>query len=315
MDKISLQKPLVVILGPTASGKTSLGIELAECYNGEIVGADSRQIYLEMDIATAKPTNEEQARVPHHLIDLISPDQSFTLANFQSTATAFIDDIHRRGKIPFLVGGTGLYIRAIVDGLAIPSVSPNPELRQQWEELAAKEGHDALHALLAQHDPLAATNIPPSNVRRIIRALEVCVLTGQSFSAQQISQRPPYSIVILGLNTERAQLYAWADIRIDAMLASGLVEEVERLVAHGYSWDLPAMSGLGYRQIGAYLRSEMSLADAITRLKYDTHGFIRKQLIWFRPDTRIKWLDAAVPNRLDLAIESLQNCQTEADIL
>lgn len=303
----TVKPPLFVLVGPTASGKTALAISLAEQFNGEIVGADSRQIYQSMDIGTAKPTPAERARVPHHLIDIIAPDDPFTLANYQRRATAAIADIHARGKTPVLVGGTGLYVRAITDNLTIPEVAPDLAKRQTWETLAANDGPAAVHALLAQVDPVAAANIPASNVRRVIRALEVTEATGQPFSAQQQRGPNPYAMVMLGLNTDRARLYTWADARIDAMMMAGFVAEVEGLVAAGYAWDLPAMSSLGYRQIGAYLRGEMPLADAVQRLKFDTHRFIRKQLVWFRPDPRIQWLDPAAPKVGEQAIAAIAN--------
>lgn len=292
---------LIVLVGPTASGKTALALQLAQQLNGEIVNADSRQIFRQMEIGTAKPSPAEQQLVPHHLIDVVAPDEPFTLADYQQSAQKAISDIAQRGRQPILVGGTGLYIRALVDGLAIPTVPPQPEQRQAWEDLAATEGVAAVHRLLQQCDPQAAATIPATNVRRVIRALEVTTATGQPFSSQQQRLPPPYPSIILGLNTERARLYSWADMRVDAMIKNGLVAEVAALVAAGYSWDLPAMSSLGYRQIGQYLCNEMSLAAAIERLKFDTHGFIRKQLVWFRPDQRINWLDAADPTLLQQA--------------
>lgn len=288
--------PLIAVVGPTASGKTALGIALAEALGGEIVSADSRQIYRTMEIGTAKPTPAERARVPHHLLDVVAPDEAFTLADYQRLATAAIADIHARGKLPLIVGGTGLYLRAVLDGLAIPAVAPDPAQRAAWEALAAREGPAALHALLAARDADAAAKIPANNVRRVIRALEVVTATGQPFAAQQQRHPTPYHLLMLGLNTDRARLYQWADARVEAMLAAGLVAEVERLVARGYAWSLPALSSLGYAQIGAYLRGEMTLPAAVQRLQWDTHGFIRKQLIWFRPDTRIRWLDPAAPD-------------------
>lgn len=285
--------PLLVLVGPTASGKTALALALAERFGGEIVSADSRQIYRLMDTGTAKPTPAERARVPHHLLDVVWPDEPYTLAQYQEDATRAIAAIGTRGHLPLLVGGTGLYIRAVVDGLAIPRVPPDLALRTALEEEAVAQGPTALHARLAALDPTAATKIAPANVRRVIRALEVCLATGQPFSAQRGTRPTPYRTLHLGLNTERATLYAWADQRVDAMLAAGLVVEVEGLVARGYGWELPAMSSLGYREIGAMLRGEVSLADATTRLKLATHAYIRRQLTWFRPDPRIRWLDCA----------------------
>ena len=288
--------PLLVLVGPTASGKSALALTLAERFGGEIVSADSRQIYRLMDIGTAKPTAAERMRLPHHLLDLVWPDEPFSLAQYQAAATRTIADVAARGHLPMLVGGTGLYIRAIVDGLAIPQVPPNPTLRATLEAEAATKGAGALHAQLAALDPAAAAAIAPTNVRRVIRALEVCLTTGRPFSAQQGARPTPYRPLALGLNTNRAMLYSWADQRVEAMVAAGLVAEVEGLVARGYGWDLPAMSSLGYREIGAHLRGELVLRDAVARLQLATHAYIRRQLTWFRPEGRIRWLDAAEGN-------------------
>jgi tRNA dimethylallyltransferase len=291
--------PLLALVGPTATGKTALALSLADRLRDvitcEAVSADSRQIYRGMDIATAKPMPAERARLAHHLIDIVDPDEGYTLAQYQADAVAAVAAIHARGRLPLLVGGTGLYVRAVVDGLAIPRVAPNPTLRAELEAEAAAHGAAALHARLAALDPVAAERIAPSNVRRLVRALEVCILTGQPFSAQQGARPTPYRTLLLGLNMDRPALYARADARIDAMLAAGVVEEVERLLGAGYAWDLPAMSSLGYREIGAYLRGELSLPAAIGRFKLATHAYIRRQLTWFRPDSRITWLDAALP--------------------
>ncbi|HEY7125402.1 MAG TPA: tRNA (adenosine(37)-N6)-dimethylallyltransferase MiaA [Ktedonobacterales bacterium] len=289
--------PLLVLAGPTATGKTGLAIALARRLGGEIVSADSRQIYRGMDIGTAKPTPEQRALVPHHLLDVVAPDESYTLAQYQADAQAAIAAIHSRGlppsggRLPLLVGGTGLYIRAVVDNLAIPQVPPNQELRQQLEEEAAQQGSAALHARLAALDPLGAARIDPANLRRVIRALEVVLLTGQPFSAQQGARPSPYRPLFLGLHGPREVLYARADQRVDAMLASGLVEEVQRLIAAGYDWHLPSMSSLGYQEIGSSLRGEMTLEAAVERLKFNTHHYIRRQLTWFHAEQRIHWLD------------------------
>jgi tRNA dimethylallyltransferase len=290
--------PLLVIVGPTATGKTALALALAERLRGEraleVVSADSRQIYRLMDIATAKPTPTERARLPHHLLDVVWPDETYTLAQYQADATTAIADITRRGALPLLVGGTGLYVRAVVDGLAIPAVPPAPELRADLEAEAAAYGSAALHTRLAALDPEAAARIGPRNTRRLIRALEVTLLTGQPFSAQQGRRPTPYRPLPLGLTMDRAALYARADARIEGMLAAGLVEETRALVERGYDWSLPAMSSLGYREIGAYLRGEIALEAAVERFKLATHAYIRRQLTWFRADTRIIWLDAAL---------------------
>lgn len=290
---------LLALVGPTATGKTALAVALAErlrpVVGCEAVSADSRQVYRGMDIATAKPTPAERARLPHHLLDIISPDQEYSLARYQADATASIGAIAHRRRLPLLVGGTGLYVRAVVDGLAIPAVAPNPALRARLAAEAATHGLAALHARLAQLDPLAAARIDARNPRRLIRALEVCLSTGRTFSAQQDRRASNYRPLLLGLNTERPALYARADARIDAMVGAGLVEETRALVARGYDWHLPAMSSLGYREIGAYLRGELTLDAAVERFKRGTHAYIRRQLTWFRRDPRITWLDAALP--------------------
>jgi tRNA dimethylallyltransferase len=261
----------------------------------EAVSADSRQIYLGMDIATAKPTALDRSRLSHHLLDLVRPDESYTLARYQKDADATIKAIWSRGHLPLLVGGTGLYVSAVVDGLAIPAVAPDPALRSELETVAREQGTAALHARLAQLDPVAAGRIDAHNPRRLIRALEVCLLSGRPISEQQGTRPTPYQPLILGLSMERQALYQQADARIDLMLQLGLVEETRRLVAAGYGWELPSMSSLGYREIGAYLREETSLPDAVARFKLATHNYIRRQLTWFRSGERTHWLDASEP--------------------
>lgn len=297
------QPPLIALVGPTASGKTDLALRLAQTLPGklnisgvEIVSADSRQIYRLMDIATAKPTAEERAIAPHHLLDVVWPDESYTLAEYQRDAQAAITAIHSRGALPLLVGGTGLYMRAVVDGLAIPSVEPQLALRAALEAEAAARGPAALVERLRAIDPDSARTIDPSNVRRLIRAIEVSEVTGAPFSAQRGARPTPYRTALtLGVNMERAPLYARADRRIARMLEQGLVEETRALLQRGYDWKLPSMSSLGYREIGAYLRGEITLGGAIKQFEFATHAYIRRQLTWFRADERIHWLDASLP--------------------
>ena len=252
---------LICIIGPTGVGKTALAIELAERLNGEIVSADSRQIYRGMDIGTGKPTPDQLRRARHHLIDRVDPDQSYTLAEYQTDAYAAIDDIFARGKQPLLVGGTGLYVRAVTEGLQIPAVPPNAELRAQLEERAAREGGAKLYEELQQIDPEAAAKIDPRNVRRTIRALEVYLATGQKFSAAGAAEPPPFAVRRIGLTLPRDELYRRVDARVDEMIARGWLDEVRALAAK-YDWALPALSSLGYPQMGAVLRGEMTLADA-----------------------------------------------------
>ena len=282
---------LVVIVGPTAVGKSALALRLADALGGEIVSADSRLVYRYMDIGTAKPTPQEQALVRHHVIDLVDPDEEYTLARFQADAYRAIDGILARGRLPLLVGGTGLYVRAVVDGLRIPQVEPQPELRAALEERARREGAEHIHRELERLDPLSARRIDPRNVRRVIRALEVHRVTGKPFSHFQQASPPPYPILMIGLTADREDLYRRIDDRVDAQLAAGLVDENRRLLAMGYDYHLPSMSGLGYRQIGMYLRGEVGLSRAVEILKFETHRFARQQYTWFRlDDRRIHWL-------------------------
>ena len=272
-------------------------MQLAQRFDGEIVSADSRTMYRGMDIATAKPTRAEQERVPHHLIDVVEPDAELTLAEYQRRAYAAIDDIFTRGKIPFLVGGTGLYVRAVVEGYNIPRVPPNMARRAELELIPAPE----LYARLQTLDAEIAQTILPNNTRRIIRALEVIEVTGEKMSALQTRHPPPYPIAQIGLSLPRPLLYARVDARIEKMLENGLVDEVRGLVAHGYAFDLPSMTSLGYREIGAFVRGEIPLDEAITLLKSNTRKFIRHQANWFRPsDTRIHWFDLAVSKYDDI---------------
>ncbi|RME37860.1 MAG: tRNA (adenosine(37)-N6)-dimethylallyltransferase MiaA [Thermoflexia bacterium] len=285
--------PVVAIVGPTAVGKTALSIYLAERLNGEVVSADSRLFYRGMDIGTAKPTPEEQARVPHHLIDIADPDETVGLAQFLQLAQAAIREIHRRGRLPFVVGGTGQYVRALLEGWSPPAVPPDPALRAQLEEEARREGPEALYARLAALDPEAAAKIDPRNVRRVVRALEVCLRTGRPFSAQRAVATPPYRTLWIGLTMDRKALYARADARVDAMVQAGLAEEVRRLLEAGYTWDLPAMSGLGYIQFQPYFEGRATLEEVAAQIKRDTRRLIRHQYAWFRlNDPRIHWFDA-----------------------
>jgi len=284
---------LLILVGPTAVGKTALSLRLAEMLDGEIVSADSRLFYRGMDVGTAKPTPEQRACVPHHLIDIADPDETVGLAGFQERAYAAIDAVHARGKLPLLVGGTGQYVRAVVEGWRIPRVPPNPDLRAELEAQARLEGAGALHARLAQLDPVAAERLDYRNVRRVVRALEVCIVTGRPISEQQGKQPPPYRILQIGLTMDREVLYDRTDRRVDGMMDAGLEDEVRRLVEAGYGWRLPAMSGLGYVQFEPYFEGQATLEDAVAEIKLATHRFIRRQYNWFRLDNpAILWFDA-----------------------
>ncbi|MBA7661898.1 tRNA dimethylallyltransferase [subsurface metagenome] len=295
---------LLAIIGPTGSGKSKLAIRLAQQFNGEIVSADSRQVYCHMDIGTAKPSRHELSLVPHHLINIVNPDEDFSLAQYQNLAGKAIDGIQRRHKLPLLVGGSGLYIWSVLEGWGIPPVPPDPELRHSLEAKAAKVGRDELYHELIRVAPATAQRIDPRNVRRVIRALEVHTSTDPSLSQPQRKQAPPFKTLIVGLTADRAELYRRIDSRVDEMLAQGLVAEVEKLVSRGYDFNLPAMSGIGYKQIGMFLRGELTLAVAVQQIKFETHRFVRHQYAWFQlKDDRIQWFD--IHRQLDSEINSL----------
>ncbi len=283
---------LVAVVGPTAAGKTAVALHLAQALDGEIVSADSRQVYRLMTIGTAKPSPEELSRVPHHLIDILDPDGGLTLAEFQKMAYNAINAVLARNRLPFLVGGTGQYVWAVLEGWQIPRVPPDRALRKELEAFAEEHGSEALHGCLAAKDPRAARAIDHRNIRRVIRALEVCLKAGQPITELQRRVPPPYDLHIFGLDHPREELYRRIDARVDAMMESGLLQEVERLAAAGYGWDLPSMTGLGYAQLGKYLRGEVTLEEAVSEIKTQTHRFVRQQYTWFRPDDpRIHWFD------------------------
>jgi tRNA dimethylallyltransferase len=287
---------LLAIVGPTAAGKTEVGILLAEALGGEIISADSMQVYRGMDIGTGKPSAEQLARVPHHLIDIVDPDQPFSVADYQARAQAALAQIRGRGRLPILVGGSGLYVRAVVDGLAFPMAPPDPELRRRLMEEARVKGLAALHARLVQVDPEAGQRIHPRDAKRIIRALEVQAQTGRPISELQSldrERRARYNAGIreFGLLLPRAELYRRIEVRVDEMVARGLVEEVRRLAGRGYGEGLVSMKGLGYAQLLPHLRGACSLEEAVQLLKRDSRRFAKRQLTWFRVDRRIEWVE------------------------
>ena len=285
---------LVAVVGTTATGKTQMAVQLARVFGGEVVNADSRQIYRHMDIGTNKPTIAELASVPHHLIDIISPNDDFSLSEYQKLACRSINEIQSRNRLPLLVGGSGQYVWAVLEGWNIPHIAPNLELRKSLETQAAATGKETLYQELLRVDPEAAAKIGPHNTRRIIRALEVYHTAGIPISVLQKKEPPPYRTTIIGLKLEREELYRRIDARVDKMIASGLVAEVEKLLQMGYDVNLSSMSSIGYRQIVQYLRGEMILEDAVQQTKTETHRYARQQQNWFRlSDKRIHWFDAA----------------------
>ena len=284
------QPPLILIVGPTAVGKTEIAIQLAERMDGEIVSADSRLFYRGMDIGTAKPTREEQARVPHHLIDIANPDEILSLAVFQQKAHEAIVDIHTRSKLPFLVGGTGQYVRAVTEGWTPPEVLPNESLRDELARMKEEKGLEWLHDKLKSLDPVAAEKIDARNFRRTIRALEVIMTTGKKFSEQRGQSVSPYHLVTIGLTRPREELYQRVDLRIESMFASGFVDEVKSLLDKGYSPALPTMSAIGYRECVSVVKGELSEEQAKVQIRRGTRVFVRRQANWFKEsDPNIHW--------------------------
>jgi tRNA dimethylallyltransferase len=285
--------PIIVIVGPTASGKTEVSIQLASRLNGEIISADSRQFYLYMDIGTAKPTNQELALVPHHLINVAHPSSPWSLAAFQESAKKCIDDIYSRDKVPFLVGGTGQYIWGLIEGWTVPSQPTNLQLRNCLEVWANELGPIGIHSVLGKLDSEGAKIVQPENVRRTIRALEVIFSSGHRFSAQRLKIPPDLDFILLGILWDRPALYHRVDQRIEIMMNTGLVEEVRSLLDSGLDPQTSAMSAIGYREIVGYLTGKHGLDEAVMLMKRNTRQYIRRQANWFKlNDTRIEWFSA-----------------------
>lgn len=281
---------IIAIVGPTASGKTALGITLAKTVGGEIVSADSRQIYRGMDIGTAKPTVAERHAVPHHLIDIRNPDEEYTVAEYQRDAIVAVDDILARNKIPFLVGGTGLYVRAIVENLAIPNIPANPKLRAEIEQTVARNGLEATFKKLIELDPEAAYVVDPKNPRRVTRALEVALATGIPFTAQRSKRTPRYDALTLCLNSPPEILHRRIDRRVDAMMRDGLVGEVKTLIRK-YGRTPVAFDAIGYREIIDYVAGTLSLEEAVATIKINSWHYAKRQITWFKKDRSAHWVD------------------------
>jgi tRNA dimethylallyltransferase len=305
-------KRLIAIVGPTGIGKSRLALQLAGIFHGEIISADSRQVYRYLDIGTAKPTPQELSLVPHHLINVVDPDEDFSLAQYLTLADKAIEGIFKKGRLPILVGGTGLYIKAVLEGWQVPPVSPDREFRYNREKQASERNIDELYNELVIADPDAAAKIERRNVRRVIRALEVHARTGKAFSQLGRKNTPVFTPFIIGLTTARAELYRMVDHRVDEMIVRGLIQEIENLKKKGYDLDLPSMSGIGYRQIGQFLKGELTLEEAVHKMKTETHRFIRHQYAWFRrDDARIHWFD--VKSQPELTIEKMVSAFLASD--
>ena len=307
--------PLILLVGPTAVGKTEIAIPLAERLNGEIVSADSRLFYRGMNIGTAKPSREEQARVPHHLIDIADPDEIISLAVFQQKARQAIVDVHTRKKLPLLVGGTGQYIRAVTEGWTPPEVVPNDRLREELERMKVERGALWLHERLKAMDSAAAVNIDPRNFRRTIRAIEVIMTTGKKFSEQRGQADSPYHLLTIGLTRPRTELYARVDARIESMFAKGFLEEVRGLLEMGYSPALPTMSAIGYRECVAVLEGKIQVEEAKQLIGRATRVFVRRQANWFKEsDPTISWfrVEEGVIQKIEAVIRQSLSAQVNA---
>lgn len=287
-------KPLIILTGPTAVGKTKLSIELAKSINGEIISADSMQVYKHMDIGTAKIKPNEMEGIRHYLIDELEPEEEFSVVKFQSLAKQYMEDIYRRGKVPVIVGGTGFYIQAIVKDIDFTENEQDNCYRKALEEMAKERGASFLHEKLKAIDPESAKSIHENNVKKVIRALEYYQQTGEKISEHnqiQSQKKSSYDFVYFVLSDNRQKLYDRINLRIDEMLKEGLVKEVESLVAAGYNRDLVSMQGLGYKEIIAYLNGECTLDEAVYILKRDTRHFAKRQLTWFHREEHVTWVD------------------------
>lgn len=293
MNGDAAKQQLLVLVGPTAVGKTKLSLEIAKRIPCEIISGDSMQVYRGMDIGTAKASAEERRQVPHHLIDILDPREPFSVADFQKLAEAAIADIGKRGKLPFVVGGTGLYIQSLCYGYHFSEAGADEGFREEQRRYLAVHGEQALHDRLRAVDPESAERLHPRDTRRVIRALEIHHLTGKPLSAHLREQKrdSPYRLCLIGLTMERGQLYRRIEERVDAMIRDGLVDEVRRLLELGCTREHVSMQGLGYKEIAAYLEGECSLDEAIERLKRDTRRFAKRQLSWFRHMRDLNWVD------------------------
>ncbi|MBD1372938.1 tRNA (adenosine(37)-N6)-dimethylallyltransferase MiaA [Hazenella sp. IB182357] len=291
-----MKPKVLVITGPTAVGKTATSMSLAHSLHGEIISGDSMQVYQGMDIGTAKATTVERTQIPHHMIDLVTPDESFSVQDYQQQARACIADITNRGAIPLIVGGTGLYIESVIYEYEMPDVAEHPEIRRRYVAMAEQKGVAYLHQQLFQVDPESAKKLHPNDVRRVIRALEVHEVTGTPFSQLKRKGSSPFDVLWLGLTMPRELLYERINQRVDHMLKRGLIEEVETLKAKGYHLGLTSMQAIGYKEMMWYLNGEISYEEAVRVLKQGTRKYAKRQLSWFRRNNDINWFDMTQPD-------------------
>ncbi len=288
-----MKKPLFILTGPTAVGKTALSLKAAEAFQGEIISADSMQVYKGMDIGSAKITKEEMGGIPHHLIDVLSPEEPFHVVRFQEMAKKALEGIYERGHLPIVTGGTGFYIQALLYDIDFTENDGDAACRARLEALAKEKGPAHLYRLLEERDPKAAREIHAHNIKRVIRALEFYEKTGTPISLHNQAEREkesPYRFAYIILNRDRAELYRRIDLRVDQMLSDGLLEEVRSLKARGYTRDMVSMQGLGYKELLAYLDGELPLEEAVRILKRDTRHFAKRQLTWFRRERQTDWI-------------------------
>jgi len=286
--------PVIVIGGATASGKTALSVEIAKEYNAEIVSADSMQIYRYMDIGTAKPTEQEKCGIAHHMIDIVSPDESFSVADYVSRAHEVISDITKRGKNPLVIGGTGLYINSLINDIDFLENDGDEDIRKELLKLCEEQGVDVLVEMLSEFDPISAQKIHKNNVRRIIRAIEFYKMTGVPISQHQEETRKKesrYAPCMMAIRWDMKKLYERIEKRVDIMMSDGLVDEVKNLIEKGYTAELTSMQGIGYKEIIGYLSGEYSLDEAVEKIKTGTRHYAKRQMTWFRRDERIHWID------------------------
>ena len=301
------KKPIVYVIGPTASGKTDIAIRLAKALNSEVISSDSRYLFRELSIGTAKPSPEELASIPHHLIDVTSVKAPWSLGEYLKAIEPIIENLNAQQKLPVLVGGTGQYYRAIVQGWQVPELPPNPELRAQIEAWGEEVSFETLHQKLALIDPQAAANIDHRNTRRTVRAWEVILSTGRRFSSQRLQGEPLYQTLTIGLDWDRETLYQRVDQRIDWMMKNGLLEEVQALINQGLAEDVKRIGVIGYAETIAYLQGEISLEDCIMLIKRHTRQFVRRQANWFKPnDPNIHWFKASDPASFEKMLDLIK---------
>ena len=302
-------KPLIILTGPTAVGKTALSIRLAKAIGGEIISADSMQVYRRMDIGSAKITKEEMMGIPHHLIDFLEPDEEFNVTVFQKLAKAAVEEIYSRGNIPIVAGGTGFYIQALLNDIDFTENGEDTSIRDELEALAKEKGAEYLHGMLLAIDPESAEQIHANNKKRVIRAIEYYRQTGERISEHNKRERQkesPYDFLYYVVNTDRDILYQRIDQRVDEMMKQGLVEEVKELKDSGCTRDMVSMQGLGYKEILDYLQGECTLSDAVYLLKRDTRHFAKRQITWFKRERDVKWLNLPdFNNDLDKVLETM----------